>query len=107
MWPIISTISRPTPTAAFPYTTLSRSLQSGQIVRTYQEQLLVTEEACDAVYIMELPTNEQDLAQIIKRSEEHTSELQSVASSYAVFCLIKKMALEAMITQAESIPYTI
>src|SRR3546814_6645992 len=50
----------------------------------------------------ELPPGEHGEL-VIARSEEHTSELQSLMpNSYAVFCLKKKKTL----TQTSSIPYT-
>src|SRR3546814_1392283 len=47
--------------------------------------------------------NNVDVARLkIKRSEEHTSELQSLMrSSYAVFCLKKKNKLYHMVTITE------
>src|SRR3546814_2898398 len=58
----------------FPYTTLFRSL-------------LLRDPAVSSVR----PVPREELAQMIERSEEHTSELQSLMRiSYAVFCLKKK-----------------
>src|SRR3546814_1326065 len=69
----------------FPYTTLFRSLRM-DLVRTY-----------GLVYAVELRQSDDALAEYVAkggnyrpRSEEHTSELQSLMRiSYAVFCLKK------------------
>src|SRR3546814_3643049 len=59
----------------FPYTTLFRSVGAGGF-------------RADAIAAA---VEEQDRAAIASRSEEHTSELQSLMRiSYAVFCLKKK-----------------
>src|SRR5947208_11674292 len=67
-------IRRPPRSTLFPYTTLFRSFrgitQTENIVKSYSNQLPA-------------PVS-------LKRSEEHTSELQHQIISYAVFCLKKK-----------------
>src|SRR3546814_4738503 len=65
----------------FPYTTLFRSLLNG--IETDAEYVIAFSEGD---YTTNLP-----LADVVDRSEEHTSELQSLMRiSYAVFCLKKK-----------------
>src|SRR3546814_5172606 len=45
------------------------------------------------------PNGYEDLANLFRRSEEHTSELQSLMRiSYAVFCLKKKIKIKIDIT---------
>src|SRR3546814_8105932 len=91
----------------FPYTTLFRS---DRLSRKYAYQVLLLEEfaraGVDVVFVQaprgETPEDvlvlqfqgmiaEYEKAQISERSEEHTSELQSLMRiSYAVFCLKQK-----------------
>src|SRR3546814_4215766 len=69
----------------FPYTTLFRSLLSLLNART------VVPEARRAPELLGRNTDPGDDARNQDRSEEHTSELQSLMRiSYAVFCLKKK-----------------
>src|SRR3546814_5712248 len=68
----------------FPYTTLFRSVMNVNVLRNGQ-----------SIYMREQPFGGNQLTQEIQnrfgRSEEHTSELQSLMRiSYAVFCLKKK-----------------
>src|SRR3546814_6262112 len=70
----------------FPYTTLFRSAHGNDEVGPGRRQRgrarRIEREAAGA---------EQTVAQAVQRSEEHTSELQSLMRiSYAVFCLKKK-----------------
>src|SRR3546814_8904899 len=91
----------------FPYTTLFRSMasQSSESNEVFQimtsKGYLVGEEVKSALYwASRVATNLSPAAkydairrklQVIVRSEEHTSELQSLMRiSYAVFCLKKK-----------------
>src|SRR3546814_4605741 len=72
----------------FPYTTLFRSVNSN--IHKALGSLGVVTDGCirdlDAI-----PEGFQMIAGSVKRSEEHTSELQSLMRiSYAVFCLKKK-----------------
>src|SRR5439155_9395805 len=64
-------IRRPPRSTLFPYTTLFRSLGI----------------VCSEWHPHQLQASAQGVR---RRSEEHTSELQSVSISYAVFCLKKK-----------------
>src|SRR3546814_1173615 len=68
----------------FPYTTLFRSAH----IRLFA----VSEEETTPLYrFFRAMLNFSDAAETIERSEEHTSELQSLMRiSYAVFCLKKK-----------------
>src|SRR3546814_6967212 len=46
---------------------------------------------CAALRTLDIPNVEIRIAKVVERSEEHTSELQSLMRiSYAVFCLKKK-----------------
>src|SRR3546814_4842692 len=95
----------------FPYTTLFRSqaeLWRGRIRRHHKESAARADAFCKAgdriphlrdglqcenilQRLAERPVAELPLRIIIERSEEHTSELQSLMRiSYAVFCLKKK-----------------
>src|SRR5215510_15313704 len=65
-------IRRPPRSTLFPYTTLFRSHLLDLWADTQPTLIMVTHDVEEA------------------RSEEHTSELQHVAISYAVFCLKKK-----------------
>src|SRR3546814_5729027 len=63
----------------FPYTTLFRSACLGLDIQ------------CDPVHVATRPYTRHRLRDRFDRSEEHTSELQSLMRiSYAVFCLKKK-----------------
>src|SRR3546814_2521554 len=88
-----------------PYPTLFRSAEvvRGAVKSVPREQI----EACTALnltrwqrmrhvllpqaFVVMLPTFGNNAIELLKRSEEHTSELQSLMRiSYAVFCLKKK-----------------
>src|SRR3546814_7801522 len=86
----------------FPYTTLFRSeaqprrllvigggplgCELAQVFRRFGSSVIIVQDMP-----LFLPHEERDAAQILSRSEEHTSELQSLMrNSYAVFCLKKK-----------------
>src|SRR3546814_15259365 len=77
----------------FPYTTLFRSaIQAAQIpARTGKGALRILPVLAREVERVELQFQISAHQRIGQRSEEHTSELQSLMrSSYAVFCLKKK-----------------
>src|SRR3546814_19077385 len=84
----------------FPYTTLFRSQLKSQYgsVRVREKSAELQRVAADAVKIAAEIIAENfsketvlDMSQMDVRSEEHTSELQSLMRiSYAVFCLKKK-----------------
>src|SRR3546814_3231638 len=78
----------------FPYTTLFRSSASGAMRGNRSRELL----RCCAPSKRARATRSnlgKPLASIEPRSEEHTSELQSLMRiSYAVFCLKKKNRIE-------------
>src|SRR3546814_3440080 len=83
----------------FPYTTLFRS-RLGDIARDLGD----TERA--AQLVAGLPAI-GDPAEIRERSEEHTSELQSLMRiSYAVFCLKKKKTEKNKQTQQDKLTIT-
>src|SRR3546814_6972695 len=75
----------------FPYTTLFRSrAQTGQMVDALRQVI----ERGGRILIV-CPRREEDEDDLGGRSEEHTSELQSLMRiSYAVFCLKKKINLQ-------------
>src|SRR3546814_3886908 len=81
---------RPTRTdTLFPYTTLFRSLIAKVHIKCAMSFAAVTQ------WVYSLPSlpdsNRLNRSLFIPRSEEHTSELQSIMRiSYAVFCLKKK-----------------
>src|SRR5438093_2894783 len=79
-------IRRPPRSTLFPYTTLFRSLVRPER-RRRREQLVTDLERGDH-HPEEGKRAEREQPQA--RSEEHTSELQSLTISYAVFCLKKK-----------------
>src|SRR3546814_5466146 len=90
----------------FPYTTLFRSVVTGYFLsdvlsrfRRMFPQITVTLVEDKRDYIEHLLVNgELDLG-ILIRSEEHTSELQSLMRiSYAVFCLKKKINIKVHTT---------
>src|SRR3546814_4875296 len=86
----------------FPYTTLFRSQrlmnaaadQAQDLGLTYGKALTDDQAANlkqDMVWMVETQVNGEKVLAPIVRSEEHTSELQSLMRiSYAVFCLKKK-----------------
>src|SRR3546814_8681070 len=82
----------------FPYTTLFRSFFD-VIYNISTASIAITDEWFKEVYEVEVygttvritPPTEFILSKMFLRSEEHTSELQSLMRiSYAVFCLKKK-----------------
>src|SRR3546814_2874244 len=79
----------------FPYTTLFRS----QALAVVSAMVLARFAGCRYVHspfasMAHAPGEPADWAQRLERSEEHTSELQSLMRiSYAVFCLKKKKKL--------------
>src|SRR3546814_8332902 len=75
----------------FPYTTLFRSLQIGTISGASNPGLALHSGAVYANYIYLVGGVAPGVTDLATRSEEHTSELQSLMRiSYAVFCLKKK-----------------
>src|SRR3546814_10687135 len=83
----------------FPYTTLFRS--ASRLTVSDDPAVLDTV----GIYIVTVPTpvdgdNQPDLKPVRARSEEHTSELQSLMRiSYAVFCLKQKKSKSHTQTQ--------
>src|SRR3546814_6519559 len=72
----------------FPYTTLFRSnIAEQHSVRRTRDR---TDPRCNRLF-RQGPQRGEDVGSYVHRSEEHTSELQSLMRiSYAVFCLKKK-----------------
>src|SRR3546814_951953 len=79
------------PDALFPYTTLFRSLRTHMLVCVGAALFMIVsiEGFGDALHHPNVSLDPSD--DEVHRSEEHTSELQSLMRiSYAVFCLKKK-----------------
>src|SRR3546814_3277089 len=78
----------------FPYTTLFRSLRAERRRRrAVGNAHLARQQQVEALFRRR--RSGIDRAQAILRSEEHTSELQSLMRiSYAVFCLKKKITIQ-------------
>src|SRR3546814_7915525 len=78
----------------FPYTTLFRSRESdrrGEIMVRSRKLYRRSNDSCSRPEPSVRYCNQEDEAGQMLRSEEHTSELQSLMRiSYAVFCLKKK-----------------
>src|SRR3546814_8257419 len=80
----------------FPYTTLFRSVTRGTYLFAVPGSTGACRDAWDDILVHQLdfryrPCNFELMHQDVVRSEEHTSELQSLMRiSYAVFCLKKK-----------------
>src|SRR3546814_12170885 len=89
----------------FPYTTLFRSLRQGiNVLADALEydaivldggapyrKVIKRENIIEKRGFMQIPLNQINISNSVLRSEEHTSELQSLMRiSYAVFCLKKK-----------------
>src|SRR3546814_11570345 len=81
----------------FPYTTLFRSLADhGHLITLVAGRADVVERPCQlGIATDQVARLDQQSGQgVVDRSEEHTSELQSLMRiSYAVFCLKKKTVL--------------
>src|SRR5437016_8003377 len=88
-------IRRPPRSTLFPYTTLFRSARSSD-VESHREASgsrshRHASSAQPEVHALVARGNESHTDRYVEdRSEEHTSELQSLTISYAVFCLKKK-----------------
>src|SRR3546814_4795837 len=82
----------------FPYTTLFRSVFAPELpkfsifrILQYAFTSFLTCSSILSLFIMLDPTRNASAPHFFRRSEEHTSELQSLMRiSYAVFCLKKK-----------------
>src|SRR3546814_3043088 len=75
----------------FPYTTLFRSYLGGNPNGSLNDIAGLTNERGNVVGLMPHPEHASEPGFGPDRSEEHTSELQSLMrTSYAVFCLKKK-----------------
>src|SRR2546422_4260078 len=93
-------IRRPPRSTLFPYTTLFRSCVAGALEETGYRRLLqeagFEEIGVEPTRIYEFEDARAVLtgagldAEVLARSEEHTSELSHGYISYAVFCLKKK-----------------
>src|SRR3712207_8263405 len=94
-------IRRPPISTLFPYTTLFRSYYDdpdGDPVRyTRFFQYAITKDSSTIHDLLNNLSEPVELLNNIKRSEEHTSELQSRNISYAVFCLKKTQEFVTMV----------
>src|SRR3546814_2633972 len=84
----------------FPYTTLFRSCHPGTVAEHGGQGVQARDHAGDGQYLCDAAVDGSGCGglpvspQFLGRSEEHTSELQSLMRiSYAVFCLKKKNKL--------------
>src|SRR5690349_23234515 len=82
-------IRRPPRSTLFPYTTLFRSPIQGAGGEAARKSILASQTAKPTIQTVRALI----FAPFTSRSEEHTSELQSMSISYAVFCLKKKIKL--------------
>src|SRR5690349_24234536 len=82
-------IRRPPRSTLFPYTTLFRSVMGGYGLAALSKPLFPLAASAPALMAARFADR---IGKGIRgaRSEEHTSELQHVEISYAVFCLKKK-----------------
>src|SRR5687767_15341028 len=78
------TIRPPTISTLFPYTTLFRSFNRDRTTNPYSRRLASTTTPIMAI------NNTMDVASNANRSEEHTSELQSLAYLVCRLLLVKK-----------------
>src|SRR3546814_4332539 len=79
----------------FPYTTLFRSARKVVIAEQHVGALAVAVGRGQRLQCRAIGDDPRGNAAIVGRSEEHTSELQSLMRiSYAVFCLKKKNKLK-------------
>src|SRR3546814_8065257 len=79
----------------FPYTTLFRSCEHGDVLIARHREILYEQHQLPPIFCLSpisvLNSLYSPKVLIFSRSEEHTSELQSLMRiSYAVFCLKKK-----------------
>src|SRR3546814_4170593 len=75
----------------FPYTTLYRSRDKGRLARVAKRHLFPRPDLAHPVAKPDVDKRKQRRSDKRDRSEEHTSEIQSLMrNSYAVFCLKKK-----------------
>src|SRR3546814_5081267 len=94
----------------FPYTTLFRSYLYDSSDKDYDRPYRIRFGATEEDSLIELPNNTYSLDdfpffKFSHRSEEHTSELQSLMRiSYAVFCLKKKI-IQTRITKQPTSQY--
>src|SRR3712207_7999894 len=99
-------IRRPPRSTLFPYTTLFRSRQLPEPQALLQ--LLRRQHAVHQPRAVRAFADSRLflLVELVPRSEEHTSELQSANISYAVFCLKKKKNHFIPPHPPTSLPYT-
>src|SRR3546814_4338798 len=75
----------------FPYTTLFRSADAVWVNDTASSRISSRAFSEDCAFLTTIASTDLTASAIDRRSEEHTSELQSLMRiSYAVFCLKKK-----------------
>src|SRR5256885_8337716 len=110
-------IRRPPRSTLFPYTTLFRSLQVMSMVQSWVQTLADPEEKAVAHQVVKIAeqvqkqdveVNEQGKASLVKgvakRSEEHTSELQSPCNFVCRLLLEKKNTIQIPFVFLQSQP---
>src|SRR3546814_1521030 len=76
----------------FPYTTLFRSAANHRAREAPRQRVFLADRRDIDVALLEDAVVDDEAHRVAERSEEHTSELQSLMRiSYAVFCLKKKI----------------
>src|SRR3546814_5509212 len=89
----------------FPYTTLFRSQRLAQ-QRDADADAHHRPQQGERHHLVGLIARQQPVPQAVRRSEEHTSELQSLMRiSYAVFCLKKKNDIQSLLAILYTVLY--
>src|SRR2546430_3970752 len=83
-------IRRPPRSTLFPYTTLFRSVRSGELAHQFHDCRLVILDFLRKLVELKLPVAKEFLPLLNVRSEEHTSELQSQSNLVCRLLLEKK-----------------
>src|SRR3546814_2527248 len=72
----------------------ARSCQIRRVDQRSEQRYRKSGSCCQVILVEDIATPAEDRPAAIRRSEEHTSELQSLMRiSYAVFCLKKKKTM--------------
>src|SRR5256885_9196750 len=90
-------IRRPPRSTLFPYTTLFRSFtlaKTDEVLDKFVEQIVKADDANDVLYALEASRDYDLFDELVERSEEHTSELQSPCNLVCRLLLEKKKMSE-------------